>query len=191
MRYPVGNGTKEEFERKWYIADGFGSDRGSYLHSGCDINLRTGGDSDLGQKIFAIASGSKKYYHFASHPNSGYGIHFVYQIEGPWGTRWVECAHIQDNTPIKDKQDFPEGEWLAKIGKSGTNLAHLHFAIYKVDPITIGGIDKVAKTEQQLNDWFEDPILFIEKWIDYKPPQEEEGYTICFKGQVIAKYEYN
>lgn len=192
MRFPVGNGSKEEFEKLWYIADGFGTNRGTYYHSGSDINLRTGGDSDLGQSIYAIAEGDKKYYHFASHPNSGYGIHYVYKIEGPWGIRWVHCAHNRNDSPIKDKGHFPEGEKLSEIGKSGTNYAHLHLSIFKVDPGTLPkGIDTIAKTTTQLNDWWEDPIAFIIKWSTFTPPQPEEGYQVVHKGEILATYDKN
>ena len=193
MRYPIsGSGSKEEFERDWYIADGFGTNRGTYLHEGLDINLRSGGDTDLGQHVYAIAEGKKKYYHFVSHSTTGFGIHYVYQIEGPWGTRWVHCAHNQTDSPIKDKQNFPEGEHLSNIGKSGTQFAHLHLAIFKVDPSLIrNGIDTVAKTQTELNDWWEDPLAFITAWIGYKPPVEEEGYTVMYKGAVLTKYDFN
>jgi hypothetical protein len=50
------------------------------------------------------------------------------------------------------------------LGKSGTSLAHLHFALFKVDPASIGGIDKIAKTQDDLNNYWEDPITFIDKY---------------------------
>ena len=47
------------------------------------------------------------------------------------------------------------------MGKSGTTYAHLHFAVFKVNPSEIGGIDVIAKTQDQLNKWWEDPFLTL------------------------------
>ena len=167
MRYPVGGGSREEFLRDWYIADGFGSYRvlGNYYHSGCDINLRSGGDSDLGQPIHAIANGRLVYYHKGSHPTRGYGIHNVYRIEGVFGVRWIHSAHCQSEDFVGQVTDLAEGDLTGRIGKSGTIWAHLHFSVFRVDPSTLpSGIDSVAKTPEQLDNIWEDPIQFINKY---------------------------
>lgn len=175
MRYPVSNtGTKAEFDQYWYIADGFGTNRGTYYHEGVDINLKTGGDSDLGQEIKAIANGRILYYHYATHPTTGFGRHLVYKIDGAWGSRWVHCAHMLETDFIKNVQNVTEGEIIGRIGKSGTTLAHLHFAIFKKDPIAFG-IDNIANTPQELNDIWEDPISFINTWLQPPTPQPPMG----------------
>jgi len=192
MRFPVGTGTKEDFEKYWYIAQGFGNPTTYGFHEGADINIKTGGDTDLGQPIYAIAEGDKEYYHFNTHPTTGFGIHFAYKITGAWGVRWVHCTHVKTDSPIKDKSHFPEGEKLSEIGKSGTWFAHLHFSIFKVDPATLPQkLDTIAKTTAQLNDWWEDPIPFIIKWASYVPPQQEEGFQLVHKGQILATYDNN
>lgn len=167
MRFPVGNtGTKEEFNRDWYIASGFGENRGSYYHEGLDINLRTGGDTDLGKEVKAIANGRIIYYHNSSHPTINFGRHLVYKIDGAWGTRWIHCAHMLDQDFLGNVQDVSEGQIIGRIGKSGTVYAHLHFAVFHVDPATLaGGIDNIANTLTELNQVWENPETFINTWM--------------------------
>lgn len=169
MRYPVGvTGTKEEFEASWYVAQGFGNPTSYGFHEGADINLKTGGDSDLGQEVKAIANGRIVYYHFSSHPTTGFGRHLVYKIDGAWGSRWVHCCHLTDQDFKNSVQDITEGSIIGRIGKSGTPYAHLHFSIFKVDPIAFG-IDNIANTTTELNQYWEDPIAFINTWLPTAP----------------------
>jgi murein DD-endopeptidase MepM/ murein hydrolase activator NlpD len=172
MRYPVGNtGSREEFERDWYSAQAFGQHLDYSYHEGVDINLRTGGDSDLGQPLRAIADGRVLYYHYGSHPGTGFGRHLVMRIDGLWGARWVHYAHCDLADFTNRVVDVQEGQIIARLGKSGDSpLAHLHFAIFKVDPGAIGGIDKFAITLTELNNWWEDPIAFIQQWSRDCPP---------------------
>lgn len=166
MRYPVTNtGSKEDFDSAWYNAQGFGVQTTYGFHEGCDINLKTGGDTDLGQELKSIANGRIVYYHYASHPTTAYGRHLVVRIEGGWGTRWVHYAHCDTNGFLNAVQDVTEGQIIARLGKSGTPYAHLHFSIFKVDPSTVGGIDQIARNTTDLNNWWEDPIAFIDKWM--------------------------
>jgi murein DD-endopeptidase MepM/ murein hydrolase activator NlpD len=166
MRFPVGNtGTKEEFERDWYNAQGFGVQTSYGWHEGCDINLKTGGDTDLNKELKAISSGRLVYYHYSSHPTTGFGRHLVYKINGPWGSRWVMYSHMSDLDFLKGEQDISEGQILGRLGKSGNSpSAHLHWSIYKVDPVGFG-IDNYANTQTELNDLWEDPIAFVNKWM--------------------------
>ncbi|MCK4261235.1 MAG: peptidoglycan DD-metalloendopeptidase family protein [Halanaerobiales bacterium] len=161
MKYPVGNGTKVDYLKNWYIASSFGEWRGTYYHSGIDLNLKTGGNTDLGKPINAILDGKVVYYHNNSHPTTGYGRHNVYEVDTKFGKRWVHCAHNQ--SMIASVKDIKEGDEVAKIGNSGTKYAHLHLSIYKVDPKTLShGIDTIPRTKTQLNAWYVDPVLFLE-----------------------------
>lgn len=169
MRYPVtAGGSKQEFDSSWYIAQGFGKPTSYGFHEGADINLKTGGDTDLGQEIKAIANGRIYYYHYASHPTTGFGRHLVYRIDGVWGSRWVHCCHLTEQDFKSGVQDITEGSIIGRLGKSGTDTAHLHFALYKVDPVGFG-IDNFANTEAELNQYWEDPIAFIDKWMQPTP----------------------
>lgn len=160
MRYPVTN-----FKTEWNetAGNGFGAKTAYGFHDGVDLNDNGGGNSDLGKEIFAIANGELVYWHGAKHPTTGFGYHSVYKITGSFGTRWVHQAHcMSDLTPAP--KAVSENEKIARVGNSGTTYAHIHFAIFKVDPVTLpNGIDTIAKTQQQLNDWWESPITFIEK----------------------------
>lgn len=173
MKYPVGNGSREDFEKQFYVALGFGEKQPYGFHEGADINLKTGGDSDLGVAINAIADWELKYYHIKSHIESGFGTHLVYEVISPWGKRWIHIAHCQNPIDPVKKSKGIAGEKIAEIDKTGRPRlvlpAHLHLSVFKVDPTALPGtIDAIAKTEKQLNDWWEDPITFFHKWNDNK-----------------------
>lgn len=176
MRYPVtAGGSKQEFEESWYNAQVFGNPTSYGFHEGVDLNLKTGGDTDLGQEIKAIASGKIVYYHYASHPTTSFGRHLVLKIDGAWGTRWVHYCHLQDTDFCKDtERTINEGDIIARLGKSGTPYAHLHFSIFKVDPASLGGIDKIARVATDLNNW-EDPLKFIDTWMNPAPELNDQS----------------
>ncbi len=173
MRYPVGTGTSEDFTENWYLSYQFGNPP---LHEGVDINLKSGGNTDLGQPLYAISSGKVVYYHYSYHPSSGFGRHLVYKIDGPWGSRWVHYAHCHPDNFIASVQNIEEGQMIARIGNSGTQLAHLHMSIFKVDPTTIGGIDRLARNTYELNTYWENPIVFIETWLNSSLNITDETY---------------
>lgn len=165
MIYPVNN-----YQLDWRVDQVFGNPTSYGFHEGVDLNLKTGGDTDLGQEIKSVTEGTIMYFHYNSHPSTGFGRHIVYEIRGDWGVRWCMYSHCDASGFQNQVQDVPEGRVIARLGKSGNSpTAHLHWSLFKVDPSTIGGIDTIAKTQQQLNDWWEDPIAFVEKWMK---PQE-------------------
>jgi murein DD-endopeptidase MepM/ murein hydrolase activator NlpD len=156
MRLPVAK-NKDEYKRLWYNAQGFGVKTSYGYHEGDDYNLKTGGDSDLGQPIYAIADGVVTSLHdHTTKPTFGRHLHIKH--DGPWGTVWSHYAHLLDIFVVPN-QTVKEGQKIATLGKSGTNWAHLHFAIKKQPT----GIDGIAKTLEDLKMWV-DPIPFIEKW---------------------------
>lgn len=153
MRYPVGR-SGNALDPLWYNAQPFGNPTDYGFHEGDDFNLRTGGDSDLGQPLYAVANGKIVYYHNASHPASGFGRHMVLECETSRGKRWYMYSHCQEITA--EAKEVKEGDIIGKLGKSGTPLAHLHFSVIKANPSTLPqGIDTIAKTSKQLNDWWE------------------------------------
>lgn len=150
MRYPVGLGTQQDFDKNWYIATEFGYPESYGFHEGQDINLRTGGDTDMGQPLYAVADGKIVYFHDNSHPTKNFGRHMVLECETSRGKRWYHYAHCQEITA--EVKQVKQGDAIGKLGKSGTTYAHLHFAVYKVDPASLpSGIDSIAKTTAQLN----------------------------------------
>ena len=162
MRYPV-----KYFKRDWKVEEGgWDSWRKTYFHGGADINLKTGGNTDLGEPLLAIADGVVTY---VGHGTTGFGNHFFVKHEGAWGTVWSHYAHC-DKIFLKEGETVDEGQHIANLGNSGnSSAAHLHFEIRK----KAFGINSVAKTRAELNDYLYDPIPFIEKWASV-----EEGDTV-------------
>jgi hypothetical protein len=119
MRYPVSaGGSKQEFDDKWYVAQGFGATTTYGFHEGVDINLKTGGDTDLGQELKSISNGRIVYYHYSSHPTTGFGRHLVVKIDGAWGSRWVHYCHCLDTdfkNSSEDVTDWVNQELLLHI----------------------------------------------------------------------------
>jgi murein DD-endopeptidase MepM/ murein hydrolase activator NlpD len=154
MKYPVN-----DYKDKWYIAQGFGEKTDYGYHEGVDLNLKTGGDSDLGQSLMAIANGRVTSVHeHTTTPTFGKHIHI--KFNSPFGEKWVHYAHCQ-KILVPEGASVAEGQQVAELGKSGTKVAHCHFAI-KNQPT---GVDGIAKTQEDLAKW-EDPIVFIEKCIE-------------------------
>jgi len=152
MRYPVNNWDN------WYIAQGFGVQTSYGYHEGDDINLKSGGDSDLGQPLLAIADGQITSIH--SHiTKPTFGIHLHLKINTPFGERWAHYAHC-NKVYVEEGSMVIEGQPIAEVGKTGTDVAHCHFAIKKQPT----GIDGIAKTKEDLLKW-ENPIKFIEDCI--------------------------
>jgi len=196
MRYPVGQlGTTDEFNKFWYVADGFGINRETYYHEGLDINLKSGGDTDLGELLYAVGDGKIVYYHDNSHPTKGFGRHMVLECQTPVGVRWYHYAHCQEITATV--KEVKRGDVIGKLGKTGTQYAHLHFAVFKVDPSTLrNGIDTIAKTITELNSWWEDPLLSLnmeEKPKDlpdwFKTLLQERGLSLDREGEFRAFWE--
>lgn len=177
MRFAPVSESKESYQNDWYIAQGFGAVTTYGRHDGIDLNLKTGGDSDLGQPLYAIANGSIVYYHYGSHPTTGFGRHLVVEIQGPWGKRWCMYSHAGINGFLNAVQSVTEGQKIAELGKSGNSpSAHLHFSIWKVDPATNGGIDSIAHNDAELNAKWENPVTFIEQWTQpVTPPVSDQS----------------
>lgn len=175
MRYPTN-----EFSSKWYIALGFGEKATYGFHEAVDLNLKTGGDTDLGESLLAICNGQVTSVHEHTTIPS-FGKHLHVKFESPYGSRWVHYAHCQEIL-VKEGDLVTEGQLVAKLGKTGTTVAHCHFAI-KNQPT---GIDGIAKTQEDLLKW-EDPIAFIEKCIAHT----DNKYRIVFQGTEVATYETN
>lgn len=131
----------------------------NYFHDGLDINDNGAGDSDLGKPLYAIANGIVVGIHSHSTQNT-FGKHFFIQIDGAWGTRYVHYAHCNEIF-ITEGQQVKEGDKIATVGKTGTKYAHCHFAVKK----KANGMDTVATTKPQLDDAWEDPIAFVERYI--------------------------
>lgn len=194
--------TQEEFDKDWKIDTGHGEPQSYGFHDGIDINKKTGGNSDQGLPVYAIADYEVMYYHAKSHLTSGFGCHVVYLIDTKLGKRWIHCAHLQENPPFLNKPKGKAGDIIGYIGATGrprgTMFSHLHVSVFKKDPTALtGGIDSIAKTKQQLNEWWEDPQIVLDalKEIDNvssKPePMPEKTYTESEMTQVRLERDNN
>lgn len=143
--YPVGKPNAKGY----YNAQEYGQNS----HLGEDWNAVTGGNSDLGHPIYAIANG---YVSYSSDLGGGWGnvnkvIHQLpngKQIESMY-------AHCQDRL-VSVGSYVTKGRKIATIGNAnGTYLAHLHFELREKVGMEIGdGYSEI--TEGYLN-----PTKFI------------------------------
>jgi archaellum component FlaC len=196
MRLPIGKlGTKDEYDKLWYSAQDFGAVTSYGYHDGLDFNLKSGGDTDLGEPLYAVGNGKIVYYHNATHATTNFGRHMVLECDTPKGKRWFHYAHCQEITA--SVKDVREGEIIGKLGKSGTIYAHLHFSVFKVDPKNLrNGIDTIAKTTKELNDWWESPfdVLYTQPVVDnvpqwFKTLLQESGLSLEKEGDFRAFWE--
>lgn len=152
MNYPVRN-FKERFNTTRGNAYGI-KITPTYYHSGNDINSNTGGNTDCGTPLLAVADGEVSSVH--SHA-TGYGnhIHIKHTINGR--NYWSHYAHLE-TMAVSVGQVVREGDVIGTLGNTGnSDYCHLHFEIKN----TPTGIDGIAKTKEDLKKW-EDPIKFIE-----------------------------
>ncbi|MEM6929170.1 MAG: M23 family metallopeptidase [Myxococcota bacterium] len=134
--------------RGYYDAQPFGANR----HLGSDWNAATGGDSDLGAPVFAVARG--RVTEVRDH-GGGWGrvVRVVHRHEG----RCVESlyAHLS-SVDVVVGQPVLRGVRLGGIGNvGGRYLAHLHFEIRTQAGLPLGGGYGVPEGHV-------DPTAFIE-----------------------------
>lgn len=156
MRYPVGK-TEEDFRNNWYNAQGYGVKTSYGYHEGDDLNLKTGGSTDLGQPLYAIEDGEISGVDTTS--TTGFGKQIFIKFKDPLDQNrfyWCMYAHCQSVT-VKQGDQVTEGQQIGTLGKSGTTAPHLHFSIKN----TPNGMDNVANTLEELSQW-ENPTKFIE-----------------------------
>lgn len=124
--YPVG---KKEYVTQardknddWYNAQDFGEND----HLGEDWNKNSGGNTDCGEPVYAIADGLISY---AEHAGSGWGNVIIITHKLPDGRKIQSLyGHLQE---IKIKSGtVKERQLIGTIGNAdGRYLCHLHFEI--------------------------------------------------------------
>lgn len=98
-----------------------------FWHTGEDWNGVKGGDSDLGDPVFAAAHGLV----ITAQPFNIWGNIVLLEHVMPTGQKvWSQYAHLKDMF-VKRGDIIRRGELVGTIGKGGNNqfLAHLHFEI--------------------------------------------------------------
>jgi len=145
--FPVGKPDAKGY----YNAQGFGENN----HLGDDWNAVTGGNSDLGDPIYAIANG---YVNFAKDIEGGWGnvIRIWHQIDDKVIVESL-YAHC-DKILVKKGQYIKKGHKIGTIGNAGgIYLAHLHFEIRNNTCLPIGG------GYSELTDGYINPTKFIKE----------------------------
>ena len=126
--FPVGKpGAKG-----YYNAQGFGKNN----HLGDDWNGVNGGNSDLGDPIYAVGNG---YISSAKDLEGGWGnvIRIIHKL---YNGKEIESLYAHcDTILVKPKQWIKKGEQIGTIGNAnGTYLAHLHLEIRDSINLSIG-----------------------------------------------------
>lgn len=144
--YPVGKPEAEGY----YNAQKFGKNR----HLGDDWNGLGGGNSDLGDPIYAIANG---YVTYATDHNNSWGnvIRITHYL--PDSTK-VESLYAHCNEMfVKENQWVSIGDKIGTIGNAhGNYKAHLHLELRNEVGLPVG----VGYSND--NEGYIDPTLFIE-----------------------------
>jgi len=126
--FPVGKPNAKAY----YNARGFMEEQ----HLGDDWNAGTGGNSDLGDPIYAIAAGIVT---TAANFGGGWGNVIMIEHHVP-NENNVESlyAHCLENM-VKKGDKVEKGQQIATIGNAdGAYLAHLHFEIRNIVGMPIG-----------------------------------------------------
>ncbi|MAX71724.1 MAG: peptidase M23 [Flavobacteriaceae bacterium] len=123
-------------------------------HLGDDWNGNGGGNSDLGDPIYAIGNG---YVSIAEDLKGGWGnvVRVIHLYDGKlYESLYAHC----DSIYIDQKQFVKKGEQIATIGNcNGAYYAHLHLEIRDEVGLDIGGGYSTN------TDGYLDPSAFIEK----------------------------
>jgi len=149
---PVGAPNGEGY----YIAQIFGNKD----HLGEDWNGRGGGNSDLGDPVYAIADGA---VYWAKLNGGSWGnivrlIHNIGTVEKP---KYIESlyAHL-DEILVREGQEVIRGQKIGTIGDAnGHYSAHLHLEIRKNINTPVGK----AYTRDTIGFNYTKPLPFIEK----------------------------
>ncbi len=127
--FPVGKPDA----KRYYNAQPFGENN----HLGDDWNGTGGGNTDLGDPVYAIGNG---YVKFAEDYGGGWGnivrvVHFL-----PDDTLYESFYAHCDTILVKEGQWVKRGEQIGTIGNAGgIYYAHLHFEIRADTSLPIGG----------------------------------------------------
>lgn len=145
--FPVGKPNAEGY----YNAQPFQRNN----HLGDDWNAVTGGNSDLGDPIYAIANG---YVVLAQDKSGGWGnvIRVMHQLDD---STYVESIYAHcDTMLVSANEGIKRGEQIATIGNAGgIYYAHLHLEIRDSVEMDLGGGYSSYYTG------FLDPTAFINK----------------------------
>ena len=124
--YPLGNtGSLTQAKDKkdeWFNAQDFGVNN----HLGEDWNKNSGGNTDCGEAVYAIAAGTIVY---AETAGPGWGNVIIIEHNLPGGTR-VQSLYGHLQKMLKTSGEVKIREQIGEVGNAdGKYLCHLHFEI--------------------------------------------------------------
>lgn len=124
--YPIGEKEyvteKNDWRDLWYNAQDFGENR----HLGEDWNKTTGGNTDCGEPVFAVADGKTT---FAKDAGTGWGNVVIIEHTAEDGTK-VQSLYGHLETILKTDGEVKKREQIGTIGgANGRYPCHLHFEI--------------------------------------------------------------
>lgn len=133
--WPVGSGAANragpQLPSGWVASLGYGEEYElggvRAVHPGIDLNLASGGDSDLGAPVVAAAPGVV----VASSYWSVWGNVVLVRHRMPDGaSRWTQYAHLLERL-VESGDQLGQGDPIGTIGKGADDRysAHLHFEI--------------------------------------------------------------
>lgn len=143
-------------------------------HPGVDYNTATG-DLDLGEPIYAMASGTVR---FAGDAGSGWG--YLITIDHPHLLRTSTYGHVQ--TPLVSVgQQVSAGQLISFMGNGATTLqkaqwsAHLHFEV-RINMSLKPAYYPKGQNEVWVRENYEDPETFLARMGAKEPgTQKKEG----------------
>lgn len=147
-----------------------------FWHPGEDWNGRGGGDTDLGDHVYAISNG--KVLEFGYYQPSWGNLVLIEHVL-PDGTRvWSQYAHLDQIMVTAVGQKVTRGQQIGTIGKGaktaqapkGLYLAHLHFEIRR-NKLSIGNWTPMTKNREQVLANYYSPSEFINAHRPSKIPQ--------------------
>lgn len=140
----------------WYIAQGHTWSRSNLGgHTGLDINLLTGGDSDLGQPVYSTCNGLVVYAQKA--PGAYWGNLVVVQGVGANGLEFWRYAHL-NSIDVQVGDYVLADDSVGTIGKGGQRRywAHLHLDCWR------GGIQSAAAYRNRGGGWIDPLDVWLE-----------------------------
>jgi len=162
--YPIGNKqayTENNDGDGWYNAQDFGDYYAGYgYHLGEDWNAESGGNTDLGSPVYAVANGTI----VSAAVGTGWGNVIIVRHTLPDSTQ-VESMYAHLDTMLKTSGNVTRGEQIGTIGTGAvggtTYSAHLHFEIRTSDCPNWGTRGSGYSTTPSATGWT-DPSDFLD-----------------------------
>lgn len=190
--YPIGDkDAKGSYQHNgkthkgWYIATKTGENYSLGIHTGEDWNGKGGGNTDLGQAVYATAKGKVL---AAKDYGSPWGnvvlIEHLYIEDGVISRVFSQYAHLAD-VLIKEGDRVTRRQQIGTIGQGSPNyFAHLHFEIRRNKmanyAVTYWPSDE-GKSVEWVLEHYEDPSSFIDAHRKLLIPANEENILLAIK----------